>query len=114
MILTPLKDRAPTPLGLGIGYPLLPIATLRIFRFLESSFTVLWLGLNIGFESISLLDYSYDNKSIVVYLKGNLNGSYDRDSIYILVKYRIDKPGNKEFSSDSIRSTFSSSKSTTV
>jgi hypothetical protein len=61
-----------------------------------------------------LSDYSYSNRSIVVYLKGNLNSSYGRNPIYILVRYRIGKPSNEEFSSDSIRSTLSSSESTVV
>jgi hypothetical protein len=111
---TPLKDRAFAPLGLGIGYPLLPIATLRIFRLLGFSFIVLWSGLNIGFKSISLSGYGYGDRSVVIYLKGNLNGSYGRDPTCILVRRRTGKPGNKEFSSDSIRSTFSSSESTVV
>jgi hypothetical protein len=51
---------------------------------------------------------------MVVYLKGNLNSSYDGDPAYILVRHRIGKPGNEEFSSDGIRSTLSSSESTTV
>jgi hypothetical protein len=111
---TLLKDRVSTPLGLGISYPLLPIAILRIFRLLGSSFIVLWLGLNISFESILLLGYGYNDRSIVVYLKSNLNSSYGKDPTYILVRCRIGKPGNKEFSSDSIRSTLSSSKSTVI
>jgi hypothetical protein len=41
MILTLLKDKASTLLKLGIGYPLLSIVILRIFRFLGSSFIVL-------------------------------------------------------------------------
>jgi hypothetical protein len=85
-MLTLLKDKAFTPLGLGIGYPLLSIATLRIFRLLGSSFIVLWSDLNIGFESISLSGYSYGNRSMVIYLKDNLNSSYSRDPICILVK----------------------------
>jgi hypothetical protein len=51
---------------------------------------------------------------MVIYLKSNLNGSYGRDPIYILVRCRIGKPDNEEFSSDSIRFTLSSSKSTIV
>jgi hypothetical protein len=111
---TLLKDRVSTPLGLGIGYPLLPIATLRIFRLLESSFIVLWLGLNIGFESILLSGYDYGDRSMVIYLKGNLNGSYGEDPTYILVRRRIDESGNEEFSSDGIRSMLSLSKSIAI
>jgi hypothetical protein len=114
MISTLLKDGTSALLGLGISYPLLPIVTLRIFRLLGSSFIVLWSGLNIGFKSILLSGYNYGNRNVVIYFKGNLNSSYDRDPIYILVRCRIDKPGNKEFSSDGIRSTLSSSESTVV
>jgi hypothetical protein len=109
-----LKDRTSIPLELDIGYPLLSITILRIFRLLGSSFTVLWLGLNISFESILLSGYGYSNRSMVIYLKGNLNSNYDRDPTYILVRYQTDKPSNEEFSSDSIRSILSLSKSTVI